>query len=667
MANKQIRLGQLIAPFGPGSLYTDSRGTPHLVCGLDFWHKRWTRNGVANCEKIEDFIRFEPRLSELLKVNSFRIPPDFRRLAQGNTPPPNHSLNIPAHRFPTWYRHSRTHKLRKFNLGTDNSIIRGMQERDPNGQVVRGVWQPVRFVAVCSAGHLCEFPWKRWCGCTCQNGDESLHLLDQGGSDLASIQIKCNTCNHSRSLSGTTIRPQNPNEKSAFQTAGITCPGERPWLGDGAAEAACALPLVACLINQTSIYFPRTTSAISIPFLQPQSDIFVKLRNDAQRLATIGAAKAVWRMAAEDAAVAMIRAELARTAGVQQLPPEATDELLKEVLKSLFDEARVAQAAGSATPAAAEPELLGFRRAEFNIIRNGINDPARAPDLRVVPSGISPDLAPWFDKVNLVERLKETRVFFGFDRLEQTSQQLAQTLAQMPDPVLRQLFRNPPAEDAAKWLPAVEVFGEGIYFELKEKKIKDWQDENESWLKARLDDQFLVRLGGIFQILPPTGGANREWASRYLLVHSLAHILINQLVFECGYSTASLRERLYISADTAAPMAAFMIYTAAGDSEGTLGGLVRLGRPERLGPVVLNALSRASWCSADPVCSEHLGGQGSKLANLAACHGCVLLPETSCETINHGLDRAMVVGTPEARKRGFMSALLDQAPVPDQA
>ncbi|MPN01462.1 hypothetical protein SDC9_148671 [bioreactor metagenome] len=103
-----------------------------------------------------------------------------------------------------------------------------------------------------------------------------------------------------------------------------------------------------------------------------------------------------------------------------------------------------------------------------------------------------------------------------------------------------------------------------------------------------------------------------------------------------------------------------MIYTAAGDSEGTLGGLVRLGRPERLGPVVNRALGRAFWCSADPVCSENLGGQGSKMANLAACHGCILLPETSCETINHGLDRAMVVGEPEARQHGFFVNFIGQ-------
>lgn len=107
-------------------------------------------------------------------------------------------------------------------------------------------------------------------------------------------------------------------------------------------------------------------------------------------------------------------------------------------------------------------------------------------------------------------------------------------------------------------------------------------------------------------------------------------------------------------------MAGFLIYTASGDSEGTLGGLVRLGRPDRLEPVFQRALSRALWCSADPICSENLGGQGSYLANLAACHSCVLLPETSCETFNHGLDRAMAVGTHDARERGAFFELISK-------
>jgi hypothetical protein len=261
--------------------------------------------------------------------------------------------------------------------------------------------------------------------------------------------------------------------------------------------------------------------------------------------------------------------------------------------------------------------------------------------------------------VNLVERLRETRAFYGFDRLEQNTD----PLNGMPDSALRQLFREPPAQQQERWLPVVEVFGEGIYLELREERIIEWQSAQAAWLSDRLDDGFITRIAEIYQTLPPIGAANRNWASRYLLVHTLAHILINQLVFECGYSTASLRERIFVSADQNAPMAALLIYTAAGDSDGTLGGLVRLGRPERFGPLMPRALSRASWCSADPVCSEHLGGQGSRLANLAACHACVLLPETSCETINQGLDRAMVVGTPYERERGFMSPLLTEAEV----
>ena len=231
----------------------------------------------------------------------------------------------------------------------------------------------------------------------------------------------------------------------------------------------------------------------------------------------------------------------------------------------------------------------------------------------------------------------------------------------MPDTAMRQLFRVQAAAPQERWLPAVETFGEGIYLELREDQLTAWQQLNARWIRERLDDGFVVRLGAIFQALPPLGPLTSVWASRFLLTHSLAHILINQLVFECGYSTASLRERVYVSADASAPMAAVLIYTAAGDAEGTLGGLVRLGRPERLGAVVQRALDRASWCSADPVCSEHLGGQGSRLVNLAACHACVLLPETSCETINQGLDRAMVVGTPNARERGFLATMLDAA------
>ena len=646
MANRPIRLGQIIAPFGPGSIYTDRRGTPHVICGLDHWFKRWDQTrGLLPCQDRSEFERFEPRLASLLDVGRFCAPPDFRIARSGQTSPPNAQLYVPALRFPRWYRNTRSGEMRRFNLNTQRL------DPAPGG----GRWKPVRFISVCAAGHLCEFPWKDWIGCQCA-GDDGLRLTDRGGSELTSIRIECLTCpdgssgRKGKSLAGTTMKPdEEEGERSSFQKAGINCPGDRPWLGEGANET-CNRPLVGALINQTNIYFPKTISAILLPDLQEQDEEVSLVRNEIEQdPGTCGIAKTLWNMNNRQGAVALAQVSLQGRGLVREAGQ------VEKALESLLGTA-AAFAPNAALPAIPESDLLAFRRAEFNVIRVEVNDPDKIPNLRVIPADVPNDLVSWLSKVNLVERLRETRVFYGFDRLEPSRQ----LLSGMPASAMGQLFRDPPNQAQERWLPAIEVFGEGIYLELNEDRLNDWQNTNANWLRSRLSDQFVIRLADVFQTLPPLAPANRSWASRYLLVHSFAHVLINQFVFECGYSTASLRERLYISADTNAPMAGILIYTAAGDSEGTLGGLVRLGRPDRLGPVVHRALNRASWCSADPVCSENLGGQGSRLANLAACHACILLPETSCETINQGLDRAMIVGTPDNRQPGWMSQLLEQ-------
>jgi hypothetical protein len=153
------------------------------------------------------------------------------------------------------------------------------------------------------------------------------------------------------------------------------------------------------------------------------------------------------------------------------------------------------------------------------------------------------------------------------------------------------------------------------------------------------------------------GLAERPVAPKYVLLHTFAHLLITQLAFDCGYGSASLRERIYCDIDDPSrPMEGILIYTASGDSEGTLGGLVRQGEPDRLPGIILHALSRAQWCSSDPVCIESTG-QGSDNANLAACHGCVLVPETSCEQGNRLLDRGIVIGTPSQPDIGYFSSI----------
>ena len=221
VGNKQIRIGQLITPFGPGSIYTDRRGTPLLICGLDNWFKKYDpARGWVPCNDPTEFERFEPRLAELLKVDRFRIPPDYR-VPQRGQDTPNANLTIPSARFPRWYRHSRTGTLKRFRLDTR------MIDRPADG----GRWLPVRFVSVCADGHLSDFPWKEWIGCNCA-GDGTLRLTDRGGSELTSIRIQCDTCpdgstgRKGKSLSGTTVRPEE-GEPSAFLRQGIACSGSR--------------------------------------------------------------------------------------------------------------------------------------------------------------------------------------------------------------------------------------------------------------------------------------------------------------------------------------------------------------------------------------------------------------------------------------------------------
>ena len=160
------------------------------------------------------------------------------------------------------------------------------------------------------------------------------------------------------------------------------------------------------------------------------------------------------------------------------------------------------------------------------------------------------------------------------------------------------------------------------------------------------------------QVASKRGLENRTLSPRFVLLHTLGHLLINKLVFECGYSSASLRERLYVSTTPGRAMAGLLIYTAAGDSEGTMGGLVRMARPDNVRAVFASALNDARWCSTDPVCMDAgEKGHGPESCNLAACHGCALIPETSCEEFNRFLDRGLVIGTFERPDLGYFSSL----------
>jgi hypothetical protein len=255
-----------------------------------------------------------------------------------------------------------------------------------------------------------------------------------------------------------------------------------------------------------------------------------------------------------------------------------------------------------------------------------------AADAAQVPA----PLTSLLDKVMLVTRLREVRALQGFTRIHPPGSATDQ---------LAPLFTADPG-----WRPAIDVKGEGVFLQLNHDQLATWEGKEQVRTRVQaLDDRYRRRA--------ERWGAepDRTITPRLVLIHSLAHALIDQFALDAGYPAASLRERLYVGDG----MSGLLIYTATTDSAGSLGGLIAQGEPERLQAALTAAIGRAAWCSADPLCIE-ADAQGTDALNRAACHACALLPETSCEEMNILLDRALLVGTPSDPSIGFLTHLLQQ-------
>jgi len=334
---------------------------------------------------------------------------------------------------------------------------------------------------------------------------------------------------------------------------------------------------------------------------------------------------------------AAITVEQIRQALPQELFAPITDEQLMAAFCDLFgvgEEEPKAPHEGDAELLTGDDE---WRYPEFLRIR----ETPRDDYLTATDPGVHDELRPYLGRVRSVDALRETRALRGFTRVRDDVLKLTAGKA---------LLRRQPLPPAQDWLPAYVVKGEGILVELEPKRLEAWESRLQVQRRARMITDHYGHVAS------QRGLQTRTLSPRYVLLHTLGHLLINELVYACGYSSASLRERLYVSDAKGREMAGLLIYTAAGDSEGTMGGLVRMARPNNLRSVFASAITDARWCSTDPVCMDAgEKGQGPDSCNLAACHGCALLPETSCEQFNRFLDRGLVIGTFAEPSLGYFS------------
>ncbi len=266
-------------------------------------------------------------------------------------------------------------------------------------------------------------------------------------------------------------------------------------------------------------------------------------------------------------------------------------------------------------------------------------------DFYLRPVAVPVRFANRIQQVVLVERLREVRAMIGFSRLD--------ALGELTDPDLGlQIPLSPISRQPPSWVPADEVRGEGIFIQFKERFIEEWvslspvQERSQDFLEAHEKWRQTRR------IEQPRAGFP---GMRYVLIHSIAHALMRQFALECGYSSASIRERIYSrpADENGEPMAGLLIYTSAPDSEGTLGGLVSLGQPETLQRHISQALEAARLCANDPLCAEQPPSQRGQTLHAAACHACLFAPETSCERGNKYLDRSTLVRTMEHDNLAF--------------
>jgi hypothetical protein len=266
----------------------------------------------------------------------------------------------------------------------------------------------------------------------------------------------------------------------------------------------------------------------------------------------------------------------------------------------------------------------------------------KTPEFQVSQEPVPESIDPFVSGLARVERLREVRALTAFKRIYQP--------ASLEDPG-RGSF-GPLSLTPLPWLPAIEVRGEGIFVTLREDTIRAWlADSRVGERAARVDQAHSEH----FAHQHGEASGRQAITPEYLLLHSLAHSVIKRLSFECGYDVASLRERIYVSKQPW--MSGFLIYTSTSDADGTLGGLERQGKGERFEATLRSAIQDCVWCSSDPLCRSGVSSLSESL-NLAACHSCLLLPETCCELGNRFLDRGMLVSDGTAGEpAGFFDAL----------
>lgn len=587
-----VRPSQVITTFGPGAI-VDLQTLSVIVAGID----RWPLD--------DDLVVHEPRLERALGVKRF-FP---AKPSEGSLY--NKRGTVPAHLFPRYQVCPVCQTL--------SAVGEGLTEYEAKWQEIvctapgckgRGKYRattlPAPFIVACPSGHIDDFPWREYVhrGTTGCKKKLTLFSMAETGT-VADIFIKCE-CERLRSASDAF-----GEDRSA---ALGQCTRRRPWLGNSQDTAACAhaTDVRAMQRGATNAWFPVVRSALAVKEAATPIGIALNTCNPKQ----------IEKLDTLDKLKSLVEMEM-----FPSLAPFPVEEVWTAILKQRGE---------------VETDDIDLRWPEWLALRDPASSASDKAELFLETGAVPRGCEDLIDRVVLARKLLEVRALVGFTRIDPAGVGTDDSAR----PGVAPIYRNRP-----DWLPAVEVRGEGIFVELNEDKVARWEKKPEVSARANaMADKF--RQWETERGTPPSPFPG----ARFVLLHTLAHVLIRQLSLDCGYSASSVRERIYSSQDPKRKMAGVLLYTASPDSEGSLGGLVDLGSAKRFPDLFKSALRSATRCSSDPLCAHHQPDVHATI-NAAACHACILASETSCETFNRFLDRSVLVPTMADGTLAFFSLL----------
>lgn len=594
VAPGQLRLSQLVTTYGPGAP-VDLPNRSALVGGLEGWHP--PGDVIAERRLIAKIRGLFPQLGDFY----LRRPP-----AVSNDPA--ETTGVQTWLFPDWFLTVNAER-RKDGVGRSRRLVhrahltrwRFIDDDRKKHEVV-----PVRFVRACIRGHIDDIDWYNFV----HQGDEDCRRplwFDERGTsgDVNEIIVRCE-CGKSRPISAAAIKGTAILGK---------CGGNRPWLGSYSREG-CDQTMRLLVRTASNAYFTQVMSVISLPdqdeevqkAIEPIWEDFLEDLESIDEFRRVRTKKQKVKSALEgfddDTAWNAIQARLHGT---------VTDKSVKQVEFEVL--------------AASQPEI-GEDRPDGDFYARALR-----PD-QLVGKHVGA-----LDKVVLVHRLREVQALVGFTRFEALS---PDTNGELEAGVQRAALAR-----ETKWFPAIESRGEGIFLLFNRKTIDEWAQ------KAAVQQRARQLMAGFAAWKEGRKHSKREFCGvDYMLLHSLSHLLITAVSLGCGYPSSSIRERVYALGDLGYGI---LLYTASSDAEGTLGGLVEVGR--RIGTYLDEALEMGRLCSNDPVCAQHdpKDTHEQRFLHGASCHGCLLISETSCEQRNDFLDRALVVPTVDGNRAAFFT------------